>query len=437
MRVVQATMSQARMGPKTAARIKVLIAIAIGGLVTPGLGIAAATAKAAVRPAGQEAAFAAASAGPAAASWNPANLALFPERRVELFALQAALGNDSYTLREYQRLNGAFWDDGDKDALLDALHASAVTLSGQASLRATGISLGRLALTTETRASSRAAMPEEALRLLLYGNTVGETFDLEGARAEGVAFSELRISYAGSLSGILPVTARALEGWCAGASAKLLQGWGYGKLLESRGGVNTTMESLSGDGYFRHVTAKGGRGFGFDLGLAGPLGRGWTASVAARDLGARVKWTHQVEDRTDRFVAPGVRLGNGNEVIMTQSVALPLRAITTPLPVTYSAGVARQGDRFLTALHLEAASSRAMGASPAVRAAAGVAWTLRRWLVLRGSLSAGGEDAAAVGCGAGLAWGRVQLDWGARSWGSLNPWASKGMGVMTAVGIDL
>ncbi len=414
-----------------------LAAVALAGLAAVALAGLTPPARAAVRPAGHEAAFAAAAAGPAATSWNPANLALFPERRIELFGLQAGLGNDSYTLREYQRLNGASWDDGDKDALLAAIHSSAVTLSGRASLRATGISLGQFAVSTETRGASRAAMPKEALELLLHGNSVGKSFDLEGARAEGVAFSELRLSLAGLLRGIAPIAPRALEDWCAGASVKLLRGWGYGKLLEARGGVTTTVERLTGDGYLRHVSARGGNGFAFDLGLAGPLGGGWTAALAARDLGGRLKWTRRVEERTDRFDAPGIRLGDDDKVVVSESVTLPMSSLATSLPVLYSAGVARQGERFLAALHLEAASSRSMGASPALRGAVGAAWTCRRWLALRGNLSVGGEDVAAIGGGAGLAWGPVQLDLGVNSWGSVNPFASKGIGVGAALGIDL
>jgi hypothetical protein len=401
------------------------------------LGCLATAAGAAVRPAGQEGAFAAVATGPAATSWNPANLALFPERRLELFALQAGVGNDSYTLREYQELNGAFWDDDDKETVLGAIHGSTMTLSGQASLRATGISWGHWAFSTETRGASRASMPKEALELLLYGNTVGETFNLEEARAVGVAFTELRLSFGGSLRGILPVGPRALDDWCAGVSAKMLQGWGYGRLLEAEGGVTTTVESLSGDGYFRYVTARGGRGFGFDLGLAGPLGRGWTGSVAVRDIAARLKWTRQVEERTDCFEAPGISLGDDDEVVVTESVTVPLGSVATSLPAVFSAAVAHEEGRLLTGFQVEAATERAMGASPALRGSAGAAWTCKRWLALRGSLSIGGEDAAAIGGGAGLALGPVQLDLGLRSWGSINPFASKGIGATTSLGAAL
>jgi hypothetical protein len=414
-----------------------VIPFAVAITVAIAMSVVAAATGASVRPAGEDPAFAAAAAGPAATSWNPANLALFPERRVELFALRGGIGNDSYTLREYQELNGAFWDDDDKNTVLGGIHGSQVTLSGQASLRATGVSLGHLAFSTETRGASRASLPKEALELLLYGNTVGETFDLEGARAEGVAFTELRLSFAGSLRGVVPLAPRALDGWCAGASAKMLKGWGYGELLEAQGGVTTSVENLTGNGYLRYVTAQGGSGFGFDLGLAGPVGRGWTASLAARDLAARIKWTGQVEERTDCFAAPGISLGDDNEVVVTESVTVPLGSVTTALPAVYSVGLAREQGRLLTAFQLEAAGEQRLGASPALRASAGAAWTFTRWFALRGSLSLGGEDAAAIGGGAGFAWGPVQLDLALRSWGSLNPFVSKGIGAATSLGIGI
>lgn len=159
--------------------------------------------------------------------------------------------------------------------------------------------------------------------------------------------------------------------------------------------------------------------------------------MAVRDVGARLKWTSQVEERTDYFEAPGISLGDDEETVVTESVTLPLGSVTTHLPAVYSAGLARQNGRLLTAFQLEAASARDMGASPAVRGSAGTAWTATRWLALRGSLSLGGEDAAAVGGGAGLAWGPVQVDLGVRSWGSVNPFASKGIGVVTSLGVAL
>ncbi len=410
---------------------------AVGGAIGLGLaaGILAAPVSATVRPAGQGAAFAPAAAGPAAASWNPAGLSLHPERRIEFFALQAGLGNDRFTLRQYADLNGGFWGDEDKQAVLDGVGGGALTVSGQAALRAAGVSIGPLAFTSETRGASRACMPKEALELLLYGNTVGETFDLNGASAVGIAFTEVRASAAGPAERLLAFLPTAVKGWHLGASAKMLVGWGYWELLEARGGVTTTVESLAGDGSLRYVTARRGHGFGFDLGVARRLGRDWTICAAARDVAARITWDAGVEERTDTFEAPAISLGDGDEVAITESVTVPLTSVSTHLPVLYSAGVARTGERLLATLHLEAAGERRLGASPALRAAAGAAWTFKPWLAVRASLSVGGEDRATVGGGAGLALGRAQVDVGLRSWGSLNPFASKGLGAETSVGL--
>ncbi len=430
LRAIRTPRPRDRRGPAT-----------ILGLIVALLGAAmmlyASAASAAVRPAGQERSFAPAASGPAAASWNPALLALFPERRVELFSLRAGLGNDSFTLREYAQLNGSAWDEEDKQSILSAIEDETVELAGEASVRAAGVSFGPWAVATETRGASRMAVPKQLLELMLYGNTVGETFDVDGSSAEGAAFTELRVSLALPAAGILGRAAAPLGDWCVGVSAKMLKGWAYGRLLEAEGGVTTTVERLYGEGYFKILSARGGRGFGFDLGAAGPIGRGWTASVSARDLFASIEWDDGVEEQTDYFEVPGMALGDDDEVVISESVTVPLQSVRTDLPQTYALGVAHHGRRLLTTFHLEAASASRMGLSSALRLGAGAAWSFKPWLVLRSGVSVGGADAAAVSGGAGFGLGPVQLDLGLCSWGNLNPFASKGVGVVTSIGMGI
>lgn len=414
----------------------ILLPLAVFSLLLAALSTG--TARGDVRRPGPEASFAAVASGPKATSWNPANLALFPERRMELFTVQAGFGNNSFSMADYARLNGTVWSESDKREILSAIGSSELILEGEARLRAAGFSFGSLAFSTETRGSSRLAGPRELLELLLYGNTVGETFELDGAEAEAIAFTEVRFSMARPIESFVLTPPPVLKGWCAGATVKLLQGWAYAKLDEASGGVTTTQEAVYGSGYFRSVTARGGWGFGIDLGFSGPVGRDWVGSVAIRDLFATIRWTKGAEERIDSFDVPGLSLGDVDEDMMsTESVTRSMDSVQTSLPTVFSLGVARQGERLLTACHLEVATGSRLGASGIPRLSVGAAWESWRWLVIRGTAELGGIERAELGGGAGVAMGPVQLDLGLHSWGSFNPFDSRGLGLVLGLGMSI
>jgi len=396
------------------------------------------TIEAAVRVAGPEAGFAAVTSGPAAASWNPAHLAYFPDPRLELLGLSGGFGNSSFSMRDYGRYNGSTWDQGDKDEILAAIDGDGLRFRGTARAGAMGFSLPGFAFSTGTRAASSAAIPKPAIDLLLNGNTVGETFSLEGAEGEAIAFTEFRLSYARRIEDLVPALAERMVGWCVGASAKLYQGWAYGELLEATGGVTTTTDVITGGGQLVSVTAMGGRGYGLDLGLVGPLGADWTGSFSIRDLFGSIDWTSEAEERIDTFEVLDVSLGEGTEeVVVSESVTRPLDSHRTDLPVAYAVGVAHHGDRLLTAGTLEVATAERAGGFPTPRAALAAGWALSGRFALRGTASLGGPESAGVGVGAGFALGPVQLDLGISTWGSLNPFGSKGVYLVSGLGVGL
>ncbi len=400
--------------------------------------LCAGRAAAALRVAGPEAGFAAMASGPAAAAWNPATLALYPETRLELLALQCTVSNSSYSLSDYNRFNGAYWTEDDKRALLASIESSQLTVDGGARVGALGFATGGFAFTTETRAMSGMAVPKAAFEILLFGNTPGETFDLTGADGEGIAFTEFRISYARDLSRFFHSLPPRLEGWTVGASAKLLHGWAYAELLEASGGITTTDELIYADGKLRSVLAQGGSGYGFDLGFAGPLGGNWTGSLAARDLFASLTWTGDCEERIDTFGVAGLTLGDvDDDLVETASATRSLDEVTTALPAVFSIGAAHHGRRFLTAFLVETATSSAFGASGKPRASLATAWQALGWLVLRGSTAIGGTAGPSIGGSLGLGLGPFQLDLGSRTLGSLNPFDGKGIGLVAGLAIGL
>jgi hypothetical protein len=424
--------------PRAASRLAQAISLAAALAVLVCATAPAALARRTVCRAGPEVGFAAASRGPRTASWNPALLALAPERRLDLFTFRGELSNNSYSVGEYVKRNGAFWDEHDKAAILEQVSAAGVTLEGDARLSAFGLSLGSLAISCETRGASTLTLPKDALEILFYGNSVGETFDLSGAEGVGMVFTEWRLSGARPVGALFPSAPRPLAGWTVGATVKLFEGWAYGRVVEAGGDVTTTAEYVYGGGRLRSVFARGGHGFGLDLGLAGNLGDRWTLSIAVRDLWTVLDWTADAEERIDVCEVPGLSLGDGRHAgVSSESVARPLDSIRTPLPPVFSWGAVHRGERLLAAALLEVTGQRHLGASR--RTCLSLAGAYPAWdhLVVRGVADLGGCGGGGLGAGVGLAVGPIQVDLGLHTRGSPNPFSGKGLGLTTGVGILL
>jgi len=394
------------------------------------------TAQGDVNLAGSAEGFAAVAYGPSAVSYNPANLTMFPGTYLELLSLRGGAGNNSYSISDYNRFNGSFWDDEMKKEILSKIDGKTFSFNGDINARAAGFSLAGFAVTTETRLVSSIDVPKEMCELILNGNTIGRTFSIDNADGAGIAFTEMRFSAARPLVSVFPVESTRFDKWHGGLTLKILKGWGYGELLEAEGGLQTTEEMVYGNGRFRSLYARGGSGLGFDLGFAGPVSDNWIGSLAVRDLFTKINWTRDVEERIETFEVPGLVLGDSVSV-NSDSVTRSLSQTETALPAIFSIGAARQWTRWLAAGQIQLATGTRYGASSSPRASMGTAWKMRSWLVVRASAAAGGDRASNVGGSLGIAVGAIHVNLGLHSWGSLNPFASKGFGLISALAVKL
>lgn len=366
--------------------------------------------------------------GAGAVEYNPANLALDPIRHLELVGLSSAVGNNSYSLADYRRFNGAYWDEAEKQEILQKIDGEEFTLDGRAQVRLLGITMGPYALTTESRLASSMAMPKEAFELLLFGNTVGETFSLEGSAGSAIVFTELRLSGARLVG----------RTWSAGASLKYLEGWAYGELLEAEGGLTTTIDHITGGGQLRSNTAQRGRGYGLDLGVTRAIGRTWRAQLAVRDLFGHIRWSGGVEEQLTTFVVAGATLGGDDaEVVIVETETYPIQEVTTHLPAIYSAAIARQGVRWYSGAQMEIAAANAYGATTTPRCVGTLGYLPWDRLALYAQLGVGGKVGPSVGGAGTLLLGRFMLQGGIQSWGTFNPFGSRGVGFRAGLGLRL
>ncbi|MCK4412954.1 MAG: hypothetical protein KAY32_05375 [Candidatus Eisenbacteria sp.] len=421
--------------PLDGIRRPVGLLLCVAALLLYGLGRPCA---AQVRAAGMAGAYTALASGTDAPAWNPANLALYRERGVVLLAAHAGIGNNSYSLDDYRQLNGAYWGEAEKQTILERIEGNSFDLAGSGSVSALSSAWGDWAVSSRTRAASTVSVPKEYLRLILYGNTVGESFDLAGADGHGVVFSEFALCGGRPLEALLPRLGSWAGEWTVGVSLKLLRGWSYAQVLEAEGGLTTTETSLDGSGFVRTALAQGGWGFACDLGVAGRLADGWYAGLSIRDLFGAIRWDEEAEERTESFDASDVTLEEiDGETVETESESIARAAWRSDLPVTWAFGIARRLDRWSLAADLAWASGDGFGAPDAPRAALGVEYRVRDWLLLRGGGSLGGLEGAGLAGGLGLGWRTIRLDLALHSWGTFNPFSSNGLGLGLGLGLAL
>ena len=80
--------------------------------------------------------------------WNPANLGLPSQRKIVIavFSAGGGIGNSAFTLGDYNRYNGEFWNESDKQTILSEIPPKGLTVNAVAEARALGISVGKYAL---------------------------------------------------------------------------------------------------------------------------------------------------------------------------------------------------------------------------------------------------------------------------------------------------
>lgn len=383
--------------------------------------------------------------GTDAPDWNPAQLAWDQRADLRLFGLQARASNNSFTLSDYNRWIGKEWSEADKRRILGRI--SGATLDGTVRAAAEGpeAAAAGFALTVENRLETAVRVPRRYARLLLFGNTPGEDFDLGGTEGKALAWSEARLSYgrevlrtrvpALRLAGVQVVpevgdsTALAL-----GASVKYLRGWGYAELTQARGSFLTTSQGAVGEARFTARTAAGGSGYGLDVGAEARAERGWRVALQVQDLLTVITWDRQPRRHESAALADSIALKNlehGSDPVTRESSSTPIPPFRASLPPAVTLAVGREWRRTFAEADLRQVFARVGGGGP--RLAVGLNHSIWSWLDARLGAAGGGPEGATDSAGLGLRLWKVRLDLSVASVGSWNFLSPKGVGA----GVDL
>lgn len=360
-------------------------------------------------------AFGAVARGVDAFSWNPANLALKYENRMELnligFNFNAA--NSSLSIDDYKRYfteegHGGHWEDHEIEELLELIPAEGLDANGDVQANVLGLLFGRFGLSVQGIGKAIGVVPKSTLELYLKGNQEQyKEFSFEDFDGDG--FSAVKLSL--SLSHPIPFK-KFFDEFGVGLNVNYYIGMAMAEVTRAEGSMITTDNAIVSSMDVISRTGQGGNGFGIDLGAAGKITDDWTVSMVLKNMFAGIKWSQQLEENRTTFVVDSIQLGDFGELdSLVSTSTYSIDEFNTRIPLVFHFGIAYNLKENLTlALDLEQAFEDKLGYSDKAQLAVGVEYLPTPIVPLRLGMSFGGKWKYLLGVGTGLHLGFFHLD---------------------------
>jgi hypothetical protein len=392
-------------------------------------------------------AYGAVARGVNALAWNPANL-VFPRIHpveLNLVGFNLSVANSSLSLNTYNRYftesghNGT-WEQKDIDQILNLIPDNGLQASADADINAFGLAFLYYGIHAELIGNSLGVIPKAPAQLALLGNQK-EQYRLDDANLE--SFSAVKIGF--SAAHPIPFK-KYFDLFSVGIAFNYFRGTTVAEVTRSEGAFYTGRESI--DYYFKmdgrmSMEANtsdsssgldisgigGGKGFGFDLGIAGITNKKFQFSLVLKNLFANIKWNNNTNAFSFSSEVDSISLNNMDSInqVSTDTV-YSIGGFTTYLPVIMHLGVAYTiKDNWLVSMDLEQAFSDNLGYSDQAKLALGTEYTVAKFLPLRAGVAFGGKlGGYNVGLGFGLHFYVVELDFAYVMHSALWPTYSRG-----------
>jgi hypothetical protein len=410
-----------------AALITVLVALSF--LTTPG----AAAGLANARAMGMAGAYISLARGNDCPSFNPANLGLDGGRKsgLQFFGLGVSVSNNSFSLDDYNHYTGANLSEADKDELLDKIPSEGLKVSADAEVTAFGLSLGNLAVSLSAIGAAEINMGRTPMELLLEGNAMADTLDLEGMYGEGYGLASVNVSYGQRLYKNYD---RQLA---VGGTFHYLRGLGYEEVTELNGYAATLPTGYTGAGSLTSRTATGGSGYAVDLAAALKVSKSYTVGVTVFNLYSHIRWDQDTKEHRYTFSFDTLTLAmmDGDSLITSEDTTVAISPFTSQLPSLIRVGLAHTAGRLLWAIDWEQGFKRGAGTSANPRVSAGAEYRLIGFLPLRAGMAVGGKAGTTYAAGLGLDFSAVYLDFGAANYNAVSAASGKGLTIGVQTGI--
>jgi len=407
-------------------RTRILVAVATAAITLLILLLAGSSrAQGTARAWGMGGAGIATSRGLEAVAANPANLAFGEGMTFGLATVAVDVHNNALSLNRYNEITGQYLDHADKARLMSDIPETGLTLNADVSTSALGYQTGNFAISFGGLGAGQGNLDKDYFDLVLNGNQLGQTVDFSNTWGEGYAVGSLTLSYGRVVLD--------LEGYrvSVGANARYLQGIYEMHVAEAYGTLSTSLTEIAGEAYVATESARGGQGYGLDLGFAVQTDNGWNVGLAFDNVLGTVNWIQDVQRREMRVSAADINLlaFDLDAAVADADTSFATGGYTTNLPRRARLGAARKFGSFLVAADwVQGFEDRSLTSThPLLNA--GVEWRVSSYVQPRLGLSAGGDRGGSASAGVGFKVGPWRLDAAAIARNGVLVGDNKGLGV--------
>ncbi len=382
---------------------------------------------------GMAGAYSAIARGEEAPYFNPANLALAggPIFSISFLSLGVGLGNNSFTLSDYNRYNGSYLSERHKRTILGKIPSSGFSVDLRAELGLLSLSYRNYGFFIGSFAGSHLTLPRDPFELILYGNELNRWYEIADVDGEVVAQAITGFSAAKRLD------LKWFDEFSIGANLKYLRGIYYAEVTRSGGGITTTESAIEGEGEVVYRHAQGGQGFSLDLGLAGSFGQGWVVGLALFNPFGSLKWSKETKEGFFTFKAESLTASStkSDTLVTSEDSSYDIGPFRSPLPSYLRVGISRRFHSLLLDLDYEQGFRNLGWLCTTPRFSLGAEYKPLKWLPIRGGIALGGREGFSTALGVGLSIGSFRMDLSTSSRGLVFNPASKGIGL--AASFDL
>lgn len=371
-------------------------------------------------------------AGVDAARYNPANLGFsgYRESGFELVGIGADISNNSFTLDDYNRYTGALLSDRDKEIILDDIPAEGLNLVADIEASALSLSNGSFVFSVSGIGLADVILNKDIIDLILNGNSLADTIDLNGSHLDAVGFVSAGFSYGRT---IYNTEHRQIA---VGGTFKYLRGLAVEQIVALEGKLATNETGFGGKGRLIARTAEGGSGYAFDIGAAVRINNKYTVGVRFENLLSSLRWNRNPEEHGYIFSFDTMTVDNmSDDYVVSDDYRRGIPAFSTNLPSTINLGIARTTGSLLWAVDWHQGFRRAAGSSSKPRLSFGIEWWPLTSFPLRCGFSTGGHKNTSFSFGSGINTSFFYTDLAIVTGTAITPYSAKELNFAVTTGI--
>lgn len=394
--------------------------------------------------------------------WNPAHLALIRGNTVELnlFSLNMALFNNSFSLNDYNRyftLQGnpdTLWSDSEKKDILNLIDENGFALDLNTTTNIFGLAFNNFGMVLQAIGQGQGGLSsnKQLLRTALFGDNLDKTYEYRADdqyQAEFYSAIKVAIGYAYSLDVLKQLHPKFGE-LSAGIAVNYYLGTGVAQVLKS----DVLFQRIEGDDesvkYSANIEARvakpedgalAGKGTGYDFGLSTSFNSKWRFSMAFSNLFAKINWSVGAEKleiiQKDSLKTKDLFEDKKDDQHKVEiDTSYDISGFTTTLPAYLSIGASYQMmPNLLITADWRQGLNKAFGNSTTPRVGVGVEYRYFDWLPLRGGLAMGGGHNFLLGYGLGINFQYFDLDLSYAMKNAL--WPTYSEGIFTALSVKV